>query len=246
MRKGNFRLLFGFAWLIGSLGAHAQSTLYTNGTSASLADACQYSSGCTAGGTLQDAQQFTLQGNSVVSSMTVALTDNNPNPADSIYNWAVYSEGSNGLPTGAQPLVSGMGSIDGKNGPQYTYTSAWDQPTYDYGQYYNWLTLNTGSLNLSSGSYYFTISGSGLLPPEGGFANSFEGWVESVTNTGAAVSNNGIWSAGSDFPGVDGLSLTVTGSQIAAPELSPSTSIASLTLLLGILMVCRGRRRRVR
>jgi hypothetical protein len=248
MSKGDFRLLIGVAWLIGSLGAHAQSTLYTNGTNYSLAAACQYTSACTTGSSLQDAQQFTLQGNSAVSSMTVALTDNNPNPADSIYNWAVYSEGANGLPTGAKPLVSGMSSIDGKNGSQYTYTSSWAQPTYSWGQYYNYLTVNTGSLDLASGSYYFTISGSGLIPPEGGFPNSFEGWVQSATNTGAAVSNKGVWSAGTDANTVDGLSLTVTGSRIAAavPELSPSTSIASLTLLLGMLMVSRGRSRPMR
>jgi hypothetical protein len=248
MSKGYFRLLIGVAWLIGSLGANAQGTLYTNGTNYSLAAACQYTSGCTTGGAIQDAQQFTLQGNSAVSSMTVALTDNNPNPADSIYQWAVYSEGANGLPTGAKPLVAGMSSIDGKNGTQYTYTSAWVEPSLGSGQYYNFLTVNTGSLDLASGSYYFTISGSGLIPPEDGFPNSFEGWVQSGTNTGAAVANNGIWSAGSDTNTVEGLSLTVTGSHIAAaaPELSPSTSIASLTLLLGMLMVSRGRSRPVR
>src|SRR5271166_2094671 len=146
MSKRDFRFLIGVAWLIGSVGAHAQVTLYTNGTNTSLAAACQYTSGCTTGGALQDAQQFTLQGNSVVSSMTVALTDNNPNPADSIYNWAIYSAGANGLPKGTQPLVSGMASVDGRNGSQYTFISAWDQPTYDFGQYYNWMTVNTGSL----------------------------------------------------------------------------------------------------
>ena len=242
MSKGDFRLLVGAAWLMGSLGAHAQGTLYTNGTNYQLEAACQYTSACTTGGPLQVAQQFTLQGNSAVSSMTVALTDNNPNPADSIYNWAVYSEGANGLPTGARPLDSGVASIDGKNGTQYTYTSSWAQPTDSWGQYYNYMTVKTGSLDLASGGYYFIISGSGLIPPEDGYPNSFEGWVQSASNTGAAVSNKGIWLAGSDTNTVDGLSLTVTGSRLAAPELSPSTSIASLTLLLGILMVSRGRR----
>jgi len=243
MPRGNIRLLMGVVWFAGSIGAHAQDTLFTNGTSVSLNAACQYSSACTTGGTQQDAQQFTLQGNSIVSSMTVALTDNNPNPADSIYNWSIYATGANGLPTGAKPLDSGMASVDGRNGPQYTYTSAWDQPTYDYGQYYNWMTVSTGSLDLAAGRYYLAISGSGLLPPEGGYANSFEGWVQSVTNTGAAVLSNGVWSAGSDYPPVGGMSLTVTGSPaVAAPELTPSTSMAALTLLLGTLMVYRGRR----
>jgi hypothetical protein len=131
--------------------------------------------------------------------------------------------GPTGLPTYI-PIVSGQAGFSTANYSFYPLV-----PPVNFLNSINEVTIQTGPVTLGPGNYFFAMSASGL-------EDSAERWESGAYNTGNASSFVGGWYVSS--PG--GNSIIVVGT--SAPEINSSSAIGALTLLLGSLVVLRGRR----
>ena len=186
------------------------------------------------------ATTFTLGSDSTVRAVSFTVGDVFSSPMGS-YNWSIYSD-VNGMPGGAPGPISGptgaptyLPIVSGQAGLS-TSTFSWypivpPVPNQSISSI-NEVTIDLGQIDLSAGTYFLSLSGI-----EGVGA---EGWLSGAYNTGNVSSFVGAFTPVS----ARGDALIVFGSKstVSAPEIAPSSAIGALTLLLGSLMVLRGRR----
>jgi hypothetical protein len=247
---------FGMMLFAGSVAAQ-QSVLYSNPydptNPGNIAGGnCSFSTACgTYPGAFQLAQAFNLGTAATIQSVSFTVSDfNGPTPVEGAYGWAIFADIS-GLPSGPLgPVIadnqtvlpiasSGPGGVclpyTGSCTTSYTSVNiAGPNPNPSGPEVWtNVVTLNTGAVNLGSGNYFLALYGAG---PE----TQPEGLDAGYKNTGAIFGDYGAWS-----PINEGLAVTIKGTT-AVPEINPSSAIGALTLLLGSLMVLRGRRGQTR
>jgi hypothetical protein len=234
--------LIGMVLLSGSAAAQ-ESVLYENPYNPAGGGDCSFSGACSFPGTVQDAQSFTLSSAATIQAVSIIVSDYGPAP-NQTYNWSIYAA-AGGLPTGPPatfentgrptvlPIVLGEAFGPGSGQPDtYSYLNVIPSPdpSEHLLDWVNEVTIDTNSVTLGPGTYFFAVAGLGpSIRPEN--------WDQGINNTGSAISNYGVWSTNTQ---VDGFAMTVIGTK--APEIDPSSAMSALTLLLGGLMVLRGRR----
>jgi hypothetical protein len=188
------------------------------------------------------ATTFTLNANSTIQAVSVIVQDLFGGPM-STYNWSIYAD-VNGMPGGAPgpisgptgaptylPIVSGTATNIAEPGDSvYSWLNIVPGIAPFNEDAINEVTIDTGPIDLAAGTYFLSLSGQ--------VGVGTEGWLSGISNTGTASSFVGAFTPVS----TGGEALTVIGKKITAPEIAPSSAIGALTLLLGSLVVLRGRR----
>jgi len=179
----------------------------------------------------QSATTFTLGSDSTVQTVSIIVEDLFSRTLE--YNWSVYSD-VNGLPGGVPGPISGPTGLQSYvplfSGEGTNFSALNIVPPDQFGfNAINEISIDIGPIDLSAGTYFLALSGQ-----EG---TGVDGWLPGISNTGSATAVVGGWTPA----GAGGEALTVIG-KVAAPEISSSSAIGALTLLLGSLMVLRGRR----
>lgn len=182
------------------------------------------------------ATTFTLSSNSTVRAVSITVADVFGNPMGR-YNWAIYSD-VNGMPGGAPgpismptdsptylPIVSGTAEMSS------WYNVAPGTTPFNFGAT-NEVTIDLGPIDLNAGTYFLSLGGQ--------IGAGGEGWLSGAYNTGNVSSFVGAFTPVS--AGGDALIVFGSKSTVSAPEIAPSSAIGALTLLLGSLVVMRGRR----
>lgn len=182
------------------------------------------------------ATTFTLGAASTVRAVSITVQDIFGSPMG-FYNWAIYSD-VNGMPGGAPgpismptdsptylPIVSGA-----------TEMSSWYEVAPGINQNnsgaINEVTIDFGPIDLNAGTYFLSLGGQ--------IGAGGEGWLSGAYNTGNVSSFVGAFTPVS--AGGDALIVLGSTSRVSAPEIAPSSAIGAVTLLLGSLVVLRGRR----
>jgi hypothetical protein len=226
--------------------ASAQVTLlYDNPYNPSGGSDCQFTQACGGNFESQLAQSFTLNTAATIEAVSFTTTD----PGAPIrYNWSIFSA-ADGLPAGPPgpislpsdsptvlPIVSSTEIVPLGSGQPgtFTYLNLVPKPADGICCAVNQVTIDTGPLNLAAGTYFFALESDGS-------EIDYEGWAAGLNSTGGASGAFSVWSKDTV---VSSFAIEVIGTpaSVSAPEISSSSAVGAVMLLIGGLLVLRGRR----
>jgi hypothetical protein len=186
------------------------------------------------------ATAITLTNLSTIQAFSFTVEDLRAQP-ESVYTWSVYTD-VNGMPSGPPgpisgptgaptylPIVSGQAGINSFQNAPTVFSWYTVVPAINNLNSINEVTIDTGPITLGAGNYFLALSSEG---PE----TSAESWLSGAYNTGDVSSFAGAFTPAN----AGGDAIIVVGTSV--PEIDPSSAVGGLTLLLGGLMVLRGRR----